>query len=246
MTIPISLQEFGTAMAKKDQPQVKQPKSHNRTDNRFRYGAMATAAYVFAFLIYALVCSDLILGLTPNEFAEFLAGVFGPLAFLWLVLGYLQQGDELRNSAEALRLQEEELHKLVQQQGQLVEVTREQLVHERGRAEAAEREAARLAQPTLLLSGGSHKMSDKRLLKQYSLKNVGTTCTALRIDFGDLHRDAQIASLANGESREYELAFDMAVFKSTEVKVQYRDARGQQSMQVFTLKKVHHNRVGIA
>jgi hypothetical protein len=40
------------------------------------------------------------LAMKPEEFATFLSGVFAPLAFLWLVLGFRQQGDELKNSAE--------------------------------------------------------------------------------------------------------------------------------------------------
>jgi hypothetical protein len=212
-------------------------KAAKGTDNRFMYGAVATGAYVLGFLIYAAVSSDIIIGLKPNEFAEFLAGIFGPLAFLWLVLGFLQQGDELRNSADALRLQEEELHNLVEQQSQLVQVTREQFVHERKRAEAAEKEAARLAQPTLVLRGGSSRTAEGKLLKRYFLENVGTTCTDLRIDFGGLRNDASIASLANGESREYEFAFDREVFESTQIKVNYRDARGKRDTEVFTLRK---------
>ena len=32
----------------------------------------------------------------PNELGDFLAGTFAPVAFLWLVLGFFQQGAELR------------------------------------------------------------------------------------------------------------------------------------------------------
>lgn len=44
-----------------------------------------------------------------NEIGDFFAGAFGPVAFLWLVLGYLQQGDGLRLSTKALELQADEL-----------------------------------------------------------------------------------------------------------------------------------------
>lgn len=65
--------------------------------------------------------------LKPNEVGDLLAGVFGPLAILWVILGYFQQGQELRVNTEALRLQAEELRHSVEQQRQLVEVSREQL-----------------------------------------------------------------------------------------------------------------------
>lgn len=44
-----------------------------------------------------------------NNFGDFLAGLAAPLAFLWLVVGYLQQGEELRLQRQQLELQREEL-----------------------------------------------------------------------------------------------------------------------------------------
>jgi len=58
-----------------------------------------------------------------NEIGDFLAGLFGPIAFLWLVLGFLLQSAELRNSVTALKLQAKELQASVQQQKELVAVT---------------------------------------------------------------------------------------------------------------------------
>jgi hypothetical protein len=67
----------------------------------------------------------------PNEWADWAAGAFAPLAFLWLVLGYLQQGDELQQNTAALRQQEaqlraqtDELQKSSVAHRELVEATR--------------------------------------------------------------------------------------------------------------------------
>ncbi|MFN4312570.1 MAG: hypothetical protein ACK4FK_18455 [Ferrovibrio sp.] len=43
--------------------------------------------------------------LPPNEMGDFFAGIFAPLAFLWLVLGYMQQGDELRRTQKDVERQ---------------------------------------------------------------------------------------------------------------------------------------------
>ena len=51
---------------------------------------------------------DRIRALDPNNLGDFLAGVFGPVAVLWLVLGFFQQGKELNNSVRALTLQAEQ------------------------------------------------------------------------------------------------------------------------------------------
>ncbi|TXI51532.1 MAG: hypothetical protein E6Q50_00105 [Lysobacter sp.] len=50
-----------------------------------------------------------ILLMPPNEIGDLLAGMFGPLAILWLILGFFQQGIELRQNTRALLLQEESL-----------------------------------------------------------------------------------------------------------------------------------------
>ncbi|HRN46231.1 MAG TPA: hypothetical protein PLH20_15905 [Flavobacterium sp.] len=46
-----------------------------------------------------------------NEFGDFLAGAFAPLAFFWLVRGFYQQGKGLEQNSEALRMQATELKK---------------------------------------------------------------------------------------------------------------------------------------
>jgi hypothetical protein len=47
--------------------------------------------------------------LSLNEWGDFLAGVTAPLAFLWLIIGYIQQRQELKSNTEALLFQREEM-----------------------------------------------------------------------------------------------------------------------------------------
>lgn len=65
--------------------------------------------------------------MTLNEVGDFLAGAFGPLAILWLVLGFFQQRAELRLSTEALKTQGEELKNSVAQQERLAELSLQSL-----------------------------------------------------------------------------------------------------------------------
>lgn len=44
-----------------------------------------------------------------NSIGDFLAGAFAPLAFFWLVRGFYQQGEGLKQNSEALALQADEL-----------------------------------------------------------------------------------------------------------------------------------------
>ncbi|PRY93952.1 hypothetical protein [Donghicola tyrosinivorans] len=45
---------------------------------------------------------DVYHAMAPNEWGDFFAGATGPLAFFWLILGYQQQGEQLRISNEEL------------------------------------------------------------------------------------------------------------------------------------------------
>ncbi|MCV3272932.1 hypothetical protein [Roseobacter sinensis] len=58
--------------------------------------------------------------LEPNAWGDFLAGSLGLLALFWLILGYFQQGKELKNSVDALKRQAAELAAASEQQRQLV------------------------------------------------------------------------------------------------------------------------------
>ncbi|WP_374632629.1 hypothetical protein [Ferrovibrio sp.] len=58
---------------------------------------------------------ETVLTSAPNNFGDFWSGTFAPLAFWWLVLGYFQQGVELRQNVEALKQQSKETANLVVQ-----------------------------------------------------------------------------------------------------------------------------------
>lgn len=45
-----------------------------------------------------------------NELGDFLAGIFAPVAFFWLILGYVQQGKQLEQNSRAIKLQAEALN----------------------------------------------------------------------------------------------------------------------------------------
>ncbi|WP_143735909.1 hypothetical protein [Methyloprofundus sedimenti] len=90
-------------------------------------GVLVTILY--SVFIYCLISPQLdkLRTLPLNELGDFLAGVFGPLAIFWLILGFLQQGKELQQSTEALELQAKELKNSVEQQKGLVNATKEQI-----------------------------------------------------------------------------------------------------------------------
>ena len=115
----------------------------------FEWALAATAFYCGAVFSGVHENWTTFLGLRPNEVGDFLAGVFGPLAFFWLVFGYYQQGEELKHSVEALKLQAEELRNSVEQQKDLVELSQETLNLQRNLAQEQLFESIRLKKPTV-------------------------------------------------------------------------------------------------
>jgi hypothetical protein len=124
---------------------------------------------------------DDFLSLPLNSLGDFLAGVFSPIAFLWLVLGFLQQGDELKQGTDALRLQASELNASVSQQAAMVEVARQQLnaavltaEHERLRYEVS-------LEPDISISSGGVSSRDLKDGFILVFSNKATPCTRLVI-----------------------------------------------------------------
>lgn len=147
-------------------------------------GVAASAIWLLLFGAFAVYRWPQVIGMAPNEVGDFLAGAFAPLAFLWLVLGFFQQGQELRHSGHALSLQSDELRHSVEQQRQLVDVTREQLLFESSRLQREADRARALAQPNLQLRIDGWSSTDNGSRRQhFTIINHGRECTKLKLCF---------------------------------------------------------------
>jgi hypothetical protein len=195
-------------------------------------GLICSVAYIMLMVTYAMLNWDLVASLDPNEIGDFLAGTFAPLAFLWLVLGFKQQGDELQNSARALWLQSEELRNSVEQQRQLVEVTREQLAVDSLARAREDDEAERAAQPKLMLGGGGGTYSDAIQL-QITLTNGGPTCTELNVIVSNGKTfEANMFGESNVLPMRFSYVNDDDVHPLSVI-VEYTDVRGNRRSQSF-------------
>src|SRR5262245_47194324 len=104
--------------------------SQNPMKPRTIAALVLTVCWLAAFSALTLLWEPPIKG---NEWGDWAAGLFSPVAFLWLVVGYFQQGEELRESSRALRLQEralqlqvDELKQSVAQQTELAKAAKTQ------------------------------------------------------------------------------------------------------------------------
>lgn len=129
--------------------------SSSKPSNEARLIVAVIVSAVWVTLIIGLACylqpSPGAADLTLNEWGDFIAGAFAPLAFFWLVVGYFQQGEELGQNTQALRLQAQELKAAVEQYKHLVDVSRAEFDHVRSEDQKRWSEEYRRAQPRIVV-----------------------------------------------------------------------------------------------
>ncbi|UJW81520.1 hypothetical protein [Hydrogenophaga sp. SL48] len=202
------------------------PKKAPPTRNRMNIGIGVSLVWILVVLALVLLKQSSIQEMDLNEWGDFFAGVFAPLAFLWLVLGYLQQGDELRLSTDALRLQAQELNHSVTQQRELVQVTRQQLDAERlAYRETFERQ--RLAvQPRFKVMPSNIENQKQR----FDLMNTGASVTDVTVTLFNRTVDGLLLShgnsMASGETHTHLIILDLIESELARIDIRFRDNLG--------------------
>ena len=82
-----------------------------------RLGLGLTIAWVLAqlYYIFGVVGFDRFVEEGPPSVGGFLEGAFAPLAFLWLVIGFFLQREELQRSSRSIDLQYQEMRRATEQ-----------------------------------------------------------------------------------------------------------------------------------
>jgi len=183
-------------------------------------------------------------GLTLNELGDFLAGTMAPLAIFWLVLGFLQQGDELKQNTEALKLQAEELRQSVEQQKELV-ATNEKLVSltTKSHQKAREQEIADI-QPRLHIKETiTNNLFENEI--EFSVAHVtfvnsgGPARNALfYAESGLKVRKNKHPIIDNGTTFLLEIVGPVDWNESTEFRFEYHDIRGVHQVQKYTMEGI--------
>lgn len=193
-------------------------------------GVVVTAVYLAGLGWWMYEKWDKFSAMEPNSWGDYLAGTFGPLAFLWLVLGYFQQGHELRQNSEALKLQALELHNSVEQQKELAISAQKQLT------QFLENHRANL-KVTFNFFAKAPGHWDIEFV-QITILNLGYRCTNLVATIPNAaedsqHRDYSTKWIVSDSLELNEKVADEFVFPLTEylepdyLTVQYRDGTGE-------------------
>jgi len=174
-----------------------------------------------------------------NEVGDFLAGVFGPLALFWLILGFLQQGKELQQNTQALELQAEELRNSVQQQKELVKVSKKQVDAD---LEASKYEKIRLmkaAQPNFVFQGVGGRHSPQKHTFIANIKNTGNTATHVTFSMDTkMNRISPVEVPSWEKNLELRLEFEYETIlpaKEAVLTINYTDYNGTTGVSHFNL-----------
>ncbi len=183
----------------------------------------------------------------PNEVGDFLAGVVGPLALLWLILGYFQQGEELKQSTEALRLQAEELRNSVEQQQALVEVTKMQVDAQLEAFKHEREEQRRSVSPLLIFKYASGYGIGRLQRYKFNLQNYGATITRCEITLQGRPRlpTASTEVFARGVGLDIEFTHDVDNLDSVNVLITFLDGAGRPGMWTFRIDFTSSSTPGI-
>lgn len=204
-------------------------------------GFYFSAAYLTFLAAMAMFSWDMLWSMQPNEFGDLMAGVFAPLAFLWLVLGFFQQGQELRNSGEALWLQMEELRNSVEQQKGLVEATKDLREQEARIYLEQQAEAARAASPILRVRPRVDvSMASGMAQRNFSITNSGRDCYDL-IVWINSEASARFARVEGGQTVSFTHDYAFEGSEQMKLDLTYVDARGVQGARKFFLNREGRN-----
>lgn len=180
------------------------------------WGAICTAVYLLVITVVVGYKFNDFVSLKLNELGDFLAGAFGPVAFLWLVLGFLQQGRELKLSTDALQLQAEELKNSVEQQSIMASAALQQIAGQQAALALQQKELEDSISPVFRFSSGSRSGGEGTGIKtSMQLFNEGHEARDVLVTFNPPIGDTEVqqfGKISKGAiSSAIEFLFDKAI-----------------------------------
>lgn len=193
-----------------------------------RTAAALTCTLLWGLFVAALVYADwdAFKSMPLNEKGDFVAGFVSPAVFIWLIIGYFQQGEELQQNTEALRLQGEELKNSVNEQRALVEASRRQVaLIEEARNEEKEAERARAKMRLQYVSHEMHTYQGENVAYQIAFVNTGAAASKAHFTstiWKDLH-PAYLGQIRSGETIMLRLLHKSGLDVDGAIEIDYLD-----------------------
>ncbi|MNN11277.1 hypothetical protein D3C76_892180 [compost metagenome] len=197
------------------------------------WAAHLTVLYIGGAITIMGAKFDQLISLELNEIGDLAAGAFGPVAFLWLVLGYIQQGRELKLSSEALRMQAEELKRSVAQQCEIAVAQKTSLQN-----------YERTLEPLLNLEVSGADWSEGEFYVSLKISNTGDYCESVIVKLIATDNNEKSADpLMSGASCSVRFD-DLHEWEDFEVIVEYKKRSGASNAQSFSVVSYHEDGYG--
>lgn len=200
------------------------------------WASLLYAAAAIYILVMNLCYSPPSPTLGLNGIGDYLAGVFSPLAFLWLVIGYVMQNRELKNSVEQTR----QAHNLAWEQLEFQKKIKSyEITKEKNDAQA-----------NFFIRNDKTKLIESENKISLNLRNIGNTATDVQFLILDEHEKSGFINLGYNEkifkNESITLKIDMPKEKLEKLKVEgiisfntftifFVDTLGEDSAQEFKL-----------
>ncbi|MFT2161521.1 hypothetical protein [Pseudomonas putida] len=208
-----------------------EPQWHLR-QHMVEVGAAVTLTYLVGITVLTWGRIGTLGDMPLNEVGDFLAGAFGPVAFLWLVLGFLQQGEELKQGTKALLLQATELKNSVQQQSIMAAAATQQIEAQHAALELqrSDREKSLLADFSIVTAMMTGAGAPGRVENVVNIRNDGNTAhnTVVRFDppIGRVG-EARLGEFKTGMVKDLRIRFEVSPDPVLGgVTVEYEDKEG--------------------
>lgn len=188
------------------------------------WGVLLSTAYSGTLIWVAYPKLGGLRGMDLNSLGDFLAGAFSPLAFLWLVLGFIQQGRELKISSEALLLQADELRNSVEQQAEMTRIQSVTLANQ-----------DRLMQPIFNIRHVERYHLEGDFYERFEISNSGGYCdgiTVTVIQDGESLHPIDIEPMNTGVARTFSVD-DLP--RRAELHVSCRALNGTRATRIYDL-----------
>ncbi|HCT6277184.1 TPA: hypothetical protein OT304_000124 [Pseudomonas aeruginosa] len=186
-------------------------------------GVLITFFYVL-LVAYLVHSQNIEMPEKLNEIGDFLAGIFGPITIVWLILGFIQQGMELRQNNDALKMQAAELKASVEQQTAMAESQRTSLDH-----------YGKAMEPLLKLTAHDETIHDGNRYLNLSLQNLGEYCEQVSVRYSYLDYAKEVGSIFRDEVKYLLLDIDVdAECLIFQVDISYVNRLGVPGVQSFS------------
>lgn len=193
---------------------------------RTKLAVIFSSVYVCAFALLCAYRIDDLKCLSLNELGDYLAGAFGPLAIAWLVFGYFQQGVELSQGTEALKLQATELSNAVKQHAKMASAN-----------EIALRNHENSLEPLFRVEASGSGWDEGEFYFAFKLHNLGEYCEDIKV-FAELegrgYPSKAIGAMFPGDVVHLRRS-GMDEWEYFVLSVEYRSRSGREGKQTFSI-----------